>query len=181
MLVLATDGVFDNVYPDEAVSLVAAQRKRGATPGEAAAALAQFARQRAGDQTHLSPFAYGAQQRGYRCVDLDLGGGSVLTPTLPCHCPGWCESPDPSLLILTAPRPSPVAGSSAARWMTSLRWLPTSAPGRAPRRQTLRQTPRWRRPSSEAGPHGRAQGRGAAREGPAEAGPERTTVAGLCF
>ena len=32
----------------------------------AAAALAQFARMRAGDPAHLSPFAYSAQQLGYR-------------------------------------------------------------------------------------------------------------------
>ncbi|KFM24954.1 putative protein phosphatase 2C 80 [Auxenochlorella protothecoides] len=93
VLVLATDGVFDNVYPDEAVSLVAAQRKRGATPGEAAAALAQFARQRAGDQTHLSPFAYGAQQRGYRFF-----GGKMddITALVAYVCPGeGAEAADP--------------------------------------------------------------------------------------
>ena len=94
IVLVATDGLFDNVYPDEAAALLtgaallgfwvsaeaetrispthtsfcppAAAKQKGETPQMAAAALAQFARMRAGDPTHLSPFAYGAQQLGYR-------------------------------------------------------------------------------------------------------------------
>ena len=44
------------------------QQERGESAHAMAVSLAQFARMRAGDPTHLSPFAYGAQQLGYRCV-----------------------------------------------------------------------------------------------------------------
>ena len=43
-----------------------AQQERGESAAAAAVTLAQFARMRAADPTHLSPFAYGAQQLGYR-------------------------------------------------------------------------------------------------------------------
>jgi protein phosphatase PTC7 len=66
IIVAATDGLFDNVYPDEAASLVSASKERGESAQAAAVTLAQFARMRAADPTHLSPFAYGAQQLGYR-------------------------------------------------------------------------------------------------------------------
>lgn len=42
------------------------QQERGENAQAAAVTLAQFARMRAADPTHLSPFAYGAQQLGYR-------------------------------------------------------------------------------------------------------------------
>lgn len=133
IVVAATDGVFDNVYPDEIVSLVAMQLRRGAGPKEAATALAQFARQRAADTSHLSPFAYGAQQRGYRCggglpgrvgLGLQASGdaavdetgrhGTVLGPEFQgCRTgltpamrslPRWREAP-PLPSRLTTPRP----------------------------------------------------------------------------
>lgn len=66
VVIAATDGVFDNVYPDEIVQLISDQQREGRTPLQAATALAQFARYRAADPGHLSPFAFGAQQRGYR-------------------------------------------------------------------------------------------------------------------
>ena len=66
VVVAATDGVFDNIYPDEAAAMVTMAKKNGDSPEGAAALLAQFARSRAADPTHLSPFAYGAQQLGYR-------------------------------------------------------------------------------------------------------------------
>ncbi|EFN54672.1 hypothetical protein CHLNCDRAFT_24539 [Chlorella variabilis] len=66
IVVAATDGLFDNVYPDEAASLVSASKERGENAQAVAVTLAQFARMRAADPTHLSPFAYGAQQLGYR-------------------------------------------------------------------------------------------------------------------
>ncbi|KDD74012.1 hypothetical protein H632_c1652p0, partial [Helicosporidium sp. ATCC 50920] len=51
---------------DEAAALVAASKARGEEPRRAAQALAEFARTRAADPGHLSPFAYAAQQMGYR-------------------------------------------------------------------------------------------------------------------
>lgn len=78
IVVAATDGLFDNVYPDEAASLVAASKERGETAQVAAATLAQFARVRAADPTHLSPFAYGAQQLGYRFFGGKMDDITVL-------------------------------------------------------------------------------------------------------
>ncbi|PSC69359.1 Serine threonine family 2C [Micractinium conductrix] len=78
IVVAATDGLFDNVYPDEAASLVAASKERGETAQVAAVSLAQFARMRAADPTHLSPFAYGAQQLGYRYFGGKMDDITVL-------------------------------------------------------------------------------------------------------
>lgn len=66
VLIVATDGLFDNVYPDEVAALVGLSKQKGESPQEAAELLAKFARARAADPKHLSPFAYGAQQLGYR-------------------------------------------------------------------------------------------------------------------
>jgi protein phosphatase PTC7 len=48
------------------------------SPQAAAAALAQFARTRAADPAHLSPFAYGAQQLGYRYFGGKMDDITVL-------------------------------------------------------------------------------------------------------
>lgn len=78
VLIIATDGLFDNVYPDEAASVIMAAKRRGDGPGEAALMLAQHARTRAGDPAHLSPFAYGAQQLGYRYFGGKMDDITVL-------------------------------------------------------------------------------------------------------
>ena len=84
VVVAATDGVFDNVYPDEIVQLIAEQQREGRSALQAATALAQFARHRAADPGHLSPFAFGAQQRGYRFfggkMDDITALGAYVTP-----------------------------------------------------------------------------------------------------
>lgn len=79
VVVAATDGLFDNVYPDEAAAMVAVARHNGDSPGAVAALLAQFARTRAADPAHLSPFAYGAQQLGFRYF-----GGKMDDITVVC-------------------------------------------------------------------------------------------------
>jgi protein phosphatase PTC7 len=79
IVVAATDGVFDNVYPDEAAAMVTVAKKNGDSPEVAATLLAQFARTRAADPTHLSPFAYGAQQLGYKYF-----GGKMDDITVVC-------------------------------------------------------------------------------------------------
>lgn len=78
IVVTATDGLFDNVYPDEAASLVSASKERGESAQVAAVTLAQFARMRAADPAHLSPFAYGAQQLGYRFFGGKMDDITVL-------------------------------------------------------------------------------------------------------
>ena len=78
IVVAATDGLFDNVYPDEAAALVSLAYKNGDSPAAAAGGLAQFARSRAADPTHLSPFAYGAQQLGFRYFGGKMDDITVL-------------------------------------------------------------------------------------------------------
>ena len=53
-------------------------RKKGETPGEAAASLTKYAKSRAVDQRYLSPFAYGAQQLGYRYLGGKLDDITVV-------------------------------------------------------------------------------------------------------
>ena len=79
IVVAATDGVFDNIYPDEAAAMVTLAKRNGDSPSNAATLLAQFARTRAADPAHLSPFAYGAQQLGYRYF-----GGKMDDITVVC-------------------------------------------------------------------------------------------------
>lgn len=78
ILIAGTDGLFDNVFPDEAAALVHLSRKKGETPGEAAASLTKYAKSRAVDQRYLSPFAYGAQQLGYRYLGGKLDDITVV-------------------------------------------------------------------------------------------------------
>lgn len=78
ILIAATDGLFDNVFPDEVAALVHLSRKKGESPGEAAASLTKYAKSRAVDQKYLSPFAYGAQQLGYRYLGGKLDDITVV-------------------------------------------------------------------------------------------------------
>lgn len=54
------------------------QQERGESAQVAAVTLAQFARMRAADPAHLSPFAYGAQQLGYRYFGGKMDDITVL-------------------------------------------------------------------------------------------------------
>lgn len=65
IIVAATDGLFDNVYNEETAVLVSELRRRGQQPEAAASGVAQFARSRAGDPHHPSPFAHGATLAGW--------------------------------------------------------------------------------------------------------------------
>jgi len=77
-IIVATDGLFDNVYPDEAAGLVGISRRNGESPRIAAQTLAKFARVRAADPRHLSPFAYGAQQLGFQYFGGKMDDITVL-------------------------------------------------------------------------------------------------------
>ncbi len=65
VVVLGTDGLFDNVFPDMISRHVAESKRNGESPAVAAASLASFARERAEDSEWLSPFAVGARAAGY--------------------------------------------------------------------------------------------------------------------
>jgi len=86
IIVAATDGLFDNVYNEETAVLVSELRRRGQEPKAAASGVAQFARSRAGDPQHPSPFAHGATLAGWP----DMHGGKMdditvlVAYVLPC-------------------------------------------------------------------------------------------------
>ena len=65
VVVVGTDGLFDNVFAEEVARLAALSKARGAGPSEAAEAVAAFARRRAADQQAATPFAVAAQAMGY--------------------------------------------------------------------------------------------------------------------
>lgn len=65
IVVAGTDGLFDNVFPEE-IAVVATQcKKHGGTSSETAQVLCMYARSRAADPQYASPFAHGAFQAGY--------------------------------------------------------------------------------------------------------------------
>lgn len=65
IVVAATDGLFDNVYNDETAEVVSQLRQAGHQPEQTASGLAQYARKRAADPQHPSPFAHGATLAGW--------------------------------------------------------------------------------------------------------------------
>jgi protein phosphatase PTC7 len=78
ILIAATDGLFDNVFPEEAAAMVHLSKTKGGSPADAASLLAKFAKSRALDPKYLSPFAYGAQQLGYRYLGGKLDDITVV-------------------------------------------------------------------------------------------------------
>ena len=65
VVVVGTDGLFDNVFADEVARLAALSKARGDGPAEAAEVVAAFARRRAADTEAATPFAVAAQAMGY--------------------------------------------------------------------------------------------------------------------
>ncbi|KAK9844187.1 hypothetical protein WJX81_007473 [Elliptochloris bilobata] len=68
VVVAATDGVWDNVFPEELAGVVDSAQRRGDTPAATASTLAQLALSRSQDQRHMSPFSYGARMSGIEYV-----------------------------------------------------------------------------------------------------------------
>ncbi|KIY99196.1 hypothetical protein MNEG_8763 [Monoraphidium neglectum] len=71
IVITGTDGLWDNVFAEEAATIVARCRVQGDGPEAAAHALCRYARMRATDPKYHSPFSYSAIQAGY----VFLGGG----------------------------------------------------------------------------------------------------------
>lgn len=65
VVVVGTDGLFDNVFAEEVARLATLSKARGDGPGEAAEVVAAFARRRAADTEAATPFAVAAQAMGY--------------------------------------------------------------------------------------------------------------------
>ncbi|CAD7700039.1 unnamed protein product [Ostreobium quekettii] len=72
-IVAATDGVFDNLFAEECVGVVAQAQAKGMSAGGASKALAQAAFARAGDRRAVTPFALEARANGI----LYNGGGKM--------------------------------------------------------------------------------------------------------
>eukprot|EP00884_Botryococcus_braunii_P001554 jgi/Botrbrau1/1139/Bobra.0162s0030.1 len=78
IVVLGSDGLFDNVFPEESAAITSLIHGRGDPPQVAAAGLAQFASIRANDPQHTSPFAYVAQSMGHKYNGGKLDDITVL-------------------------------------------------------------------------------------------------------
>ena len=65
MVITATDGLWDNLWGNEIVSLVGEARQRGKGPKALATVMAKQAQRRGLDNQAWSPFMHGALQKGY--------------------------------------------------------------------------------------------------------------------
>jgi len=78
IIVTGSDGLWDNVFPEEVATIVSRCCERGEAPDTAAAVLARYARMRASDTKYNSPFSYGAIQAGYVYVGGKLDDITVV-------------------------------------------------------------------------------------------------------
>ncbi|GBF96905.1 phosphatase 2C-like [Raphidocelis subcapitata] len=65
ILILGSDGLWDNVFAEEAATVVSRCRAQGDGPEAAAHTLCRYARMRASDTKYHSPFSYAACAAGY--------------------------------------------------------------------------------------------------------------------
>ncbi|KAL8477217.1 hypothetical protein ACS0TY_029490 [Phlomoides rotata] len=65
VVVAGSDGLFDNLYSEEIAGVVGDAVKEGLCPDATAKKIADFARVRALDRKHQSPFSKGAQEAGF--------------------------------------------------------------------------------------------------------------------
>lgn len=70
VIVTGSDGLWDNVFAEEAATIASKCRDKGETATTAAQVLCRYARMRASDAKYHSPFSYAAIQAGY----VYLGG-----------------------------------------------------------------------------------------------------------
>lgn len=78
IVIVGSDGLWDNVFAEEAAAIVSRCRTGGAPPDEAAATLARYARMRAADAKHHSPFSYAAVAAGYVYVGGKMDDIAVI-------------------------------------------------------------------------------------------------------
>lgn len=65
MIVLGTDGLFDNIFDEEVAALATVARKKGLDPTGVAGVLASAAQNRGADRFCVSPFSVGAREAGF--------------------------------------------------------------------------------------------------------------------
>ena len=78
IVVTGTDGLWDNVFAAEASAIVSRCRAQGDSPEAAAHALCRYARARALDPKHQSPFSLAALQAGYAFLGGKLDDITVV-------------------------------------------------------------------------------------------------------
>ncbi|KAI8473568.1 MAG: phosphatase 2C-like domain-containing protein [Monoraphidium minutum] len=78
IVITGTDGLWDNVFAEEAATIVSRCRAQGDGPEAAAHTLCRYARMRATDPKYHSPFSYGAIQAGYVFLGGKLDDITVL-------------------------------------------------------------------------------------------------------
>ena len=79
MLLLATDGLYDNLYDADIAEVMSELSRRGGTASELAEALCRRARVVSASHTARTPFAAGAAEAG-----LDMPGGKLDDVTVVC-------------------------------------------------------------------------------------------------
>jgi serine/threonine protein phosphatase PrpC len=78
IVIVGSDGLWDNVFAEEVAAIVSRCRAGGTPPDEAAATLARYARMRAADAKHHSPFSYAAVAAGYVYVGGKMDDIAVI-------------------------------------------------------------------------------------------------------
>lgn len=78
IIVVGTDGLFDNVFSDEIATIVTQVKDRNQPAAVAAKILCQYARFRAADKQYPSPFAYSAFQAGFPYLGGKMDDITVL-------------------------------------------------------------------------------------------------------
>ncbi|GJP38959.1 hypothetical protein CLOM_g23362, partial [Closterium sp. NIES-68] len=91
VVVVGTDGLFDNVFDSELASTVMHSLLAGREPQHTAEHIATLARTRAQDRIRISPFARAAQEAGYRYYGGKLDDITVVVAYVagPKFGPGW--------------------------------------------------------------------------------------------
>lgn len=78
VVIAGTDGLFDNLYPNEITAVVVHAMRAGLGPQVTAQKLAALARQRAQDKDRQTPFSTAAQDAGYRYYGGKLDDTTVV-------------------------------------------------------------------------------------------------------
>lgn len=78
VVVAATDGLFDNLFNDEVISIVADGKREGLNPDALSQKLAVFAQQRALDRHKQTPFSTAAKEAGFKYYGGKLDDITVI-------------------------------------------------------------------------------------------------------
>jgi len=93
IVVVGSDGLWDNVFAEEAAAVVTRCWAAGQPPDEGAATLARYARMRAADAKHHSPFSYAAVAAGYVYAGGKMDDISVVVAYVEAAQPAAADAP----------------------------------------------------------------------------------------